>query len=91
MEPEPTRTCATLRRSRRSPTIWSSPGCGMERFVFVQPSAYGRDNACMLDAVMTIASSAHKDRDTRPGRDALRYPLTDPRQLGDSPTTRSAR
>jgi predicted TIM-barrel fold metal-dependent hydrolase len=24
---------------------------GCERFVFVQPSAYGRDNACMLDAM----------------------------------------
>ncbi len=24
---------------------------GMERFVFVQPSAYGRDNSCMLDAM----------------------------------------
>ena len=24
---------------------------GLERFVFVQPSAYGRDNACMLDAM----------------------------------------
>jgi 2-pyrone-4,6-dicarboxylate lactonase len=24
---------------------------GIERFVFVQPSAYGRDNACMLDAM----------------------------------------
>jgi predicted TIM-barrel fold metal-dependent hydrolase len=27
---------------------------GIERFVFVQPSAYGRDNACMLDAMRTI-------------------------------------
>jgi predicted TIM-barrel fold metal-dependent hydrolase len=24
---------------------------GLQRFVFVQPSAYGRDNACMLDAM----------------------------------------
>src|SRR2546429_3067937 len=24
---------------------------GLERFVFVQPSAYGRDNRCMLDAM----------------------------------------
>jgi 2-pyrone-4,6-dicarboxylate lactonase len=24
---------------------------GLERFVFVQPSAYGRDNRCMLDAI----------------------------------------
>jgi len=24
---------------------------GIERFVFVQPSAYGRDNRCMLDAM----------------------------------------
>ena len=27
---------------------------GFERFVFVQPSAYGRDNACMLDAMRSI-------------------------------------
>jgi len=27
---------------------------GIERFVFVQPSAYGRDNACMLDAMREI-------------------------------------
>src|SRR5262249_30547047 len=27
---------------------------GIERFVFVQPSAYGRDNACMLDAMRKI-------------------------------------
>ena len=27
---------------------------GMERFVFVQPSAYGRDNACLLDAMREI-------------------------------------
>jgi len=27
---------------------------GVERFVFVQPSAYGRDNACMLDAMREI-------------------------------------
>jgi Amidohydrolase len=26
----------------------------MERFVFVQPSAYGRDNACMLDAMREV-------------------------------------
>ena len=26
-------------------------GMGFERFVFVQPSAYGRDNRCMLDAM----------------------------------------
>lgn len=26
-------------------------GFGFERFVFVQPSAYGRDNRCMLDAM----------------------------------------
>ena len=29
---------------------------GLERFVFVQPSAYGRDNACMLDAMRTVGS-----------------------------------
>jgi 2-pyrone-4,6-dicarboxylate lactonase len=27
---------------------------GFERFVFVQPSAYGRDNACMLDALHAL-------------------------------------
>jgi predicted TIM-barrel fold metal-dependent hydrolase len=27
---------------------------GIERFVFVQPSAYGRDNRCMLDAMREI-------------------------------------
>jgi len=27
---------------------------GIERFVFVQPSAYGRDNSCMLDAMREI-------------------------------------
>jgi 2-pyrone-4,6-dicarboxylate lactonase len=27
---------------------------GIERFVFVQPSAYGRDNACMLDAMQEL-------------------------------------
>lgn len=29
---------------------------GFERFVFVQPSAYGRDNACMLDAMRGIGA-----------------------------------
>ena len=27
---------------------------GMERFVLVQPSAYGRDNSCMLDAMREV-------------------------------------
>ena len=27
---------------------------GIERFVFVQPSAYGRDNACMLEAMREV-------------------------------------
>jgi predicted TIM-barrel fold metal-dependent hydrolase len=27
---------------------------GIERYVFVQPSAYGRDNACMLDAMQEV-------------------------------------
>jgi len=27
---------------------------GIERYVFVQPSAYGRDNACMLDAMREV-------------------------------------
>ncbi len=30
---------------------------GIERFVFVQPSAYGRDNACMLDAIREVPGS----------------------------------
>jgi predicted TIM-barrel fold metal-dependent hydrolase len=29
---------------------------GCERFVFVQPSAYGRDNTCMLDAMRTVGA-----------------------------------
>jgi 2-pyrone-4,6-dicarboxylate lactonase len=29
---------------------------GIERFVFVQPSAYGRDNRCMLDAMREIGA-----------------------------------
>jgi 2-pyrone-4,6-dicarboxylate lactonase len=29
---------------------------GFERFVFVQPSAYGRDNRCMLDAMQVVGS-----------------------------------
>ena len=29
---------------------------GCERFVFVQPSAYGRDNACMLDAMREVGT-----------------------------------
>lgn len=31
-----------------------SRGLGFERWVLVQPSAYGRDNACMLDAMATL-------------------------------------
>ncbi len=30
---------------------------GVERFVFVQPSAYGRDNACMLDAMQEVGKA----------------------------------
>lgn len=29
---------------------------GFERFVFVQPSAYGRDNSCMLDAMGAVGA-----------------------------------
>jgi predicted TIM-barrel fold metal-dependent hydrolase len=32
-------------------------GLGIERFVFVQPSAYGRDNRCMLDAMRKIGAA----------------------------------
>ena len=31
---------------------------GIERFVFVQPSAYGRDNRCMLDAMREVGPAA---------------------------------
>ena len=27
---------------------------GIQRYVFVQPSAYGRDNSCMLDAMKIV-------------------------------------
>ncbi len=30
---------------------------GVERYVFVQPSAYGRDNACMLDAMREMGAT----------------------------------
>jgi len=30
---------------------------GIERFVFVQPSAYGRDNDCMLDAMREVGTA----------------------------------
>jgi predicted TIM-barrel fold metal-dependent hydrolase len=30
---------------------------GIERFVFVQPSAYGRDNSCMLDAMREVGTA----------------------------------
>jgi len=30
---------------------------GIERFVFVQPSAYGRDNRCMLDAMREVGAA----------------------------------
>lgn len=30
---------------------------GFERFVFVQPSAYGRDNSCMLDAMREVGAN----------------------------------
>ena len=42
---------------------------GIERYVFVQPSAYGRDNACMLDAMremgITHIVRGQKDCDHR--------------------------
>jgi predicted TIM-barrel fold metal-dependent hydrolase len=31
---------------------------GIERYVFVQPSAYGRDNTCMLDAMREVGPAA---------------------------------
>src|SRR6202521_5493165 len=33
---------------------------GFERFVFVQPSAYGLDNACMFDAMAAIAPALRR-------------------------------
>jgi 2-pyrone-4,6-dicarboxylate lactonase len=30
---------------------------GVERYVFVQPSAYGRDNACLLDAMRAVGGN----------------------------------
>jgi 2-pyrone-4,6-dicarboxylate lactonase len=30
---------------------------GLERYVFVQPSAYGRDNRCMLDAMQAVGQA----------------------------------
>ena len=33
---------------------------GIERFVFVQPSAYGRDNRCMLDAMREVDAAARR-------------------------------
>ena len=33
-----------------------SAGLGIERFVFVQPSGYGRDNSCLLDALQRVGS-----------------------------------
>lgn len=30
---------------------------GIERYVFVQPSAYGRDNACLLDAMREVGTA----------------------------------
>ncbi|MBI3938293.1 MAG: amidohydrolase family protein [Betaproteobacteria bacterium] len=33
---------------------------GIERFVFVQPSAYGRDNTCMLDAMREVRVAARR-------------------------------
>jgi predicted TIM-barrel fold metal-dependent hydrolase len=31
--------------------------CGFERFILVQPSAYGRDNACLLDAMHALGAN----------------------------------
>ena len=31
---------------------------GMQRYVFVQPSAYGRDNSCLLDAMQQVGPAA---------------------------------
>jgi len=40
------------------PDYLAVAGClGLERMVFVQPSAYGRDNACMLDAMAQLPAS----------------------------------
>lgn len=33
---------------------------GIKRFVFVQPSAYGRDNSCMLDAMRSLSPGVRR-------------------------------
>jgi 2-pyrone-4,6-dicarboxylate lactonase len=32
--------------------------CGIERMVFTQPSTYGRDNSCMLDAIQIVGKNS---------------------------------
>src|SRR3954463_8983165 len=48
---------------------------GFERFVFVQPSAYGLDNSCMLDAMRVVGTERCRGivdvDETRIGKDEL--------------------
>jgi len=51
---------------------------GFERFVFVQPSAYGLDNACMLDAMAEVDPTTrrgivHLDETNARGADLVRW------------------
>ena len=53
-------------------------GLGFERFVFVQPSAYGLDNACMLDAMAELDPAirrgiAHLDETNARDADLARW------------------
>jgi predicted TIM-barrel fold metal-dependent hydrolase len=51
---------------------------GLERFVFVQPSAYGLDNACLLDAMAELDPAVrrgivHLDETNAPDADLARW------------------
>lgn len=44
---------------------------GIERMVFTQPSTYGTDNACMVDAMQALGSNVRGIVDNRPGASAM--------------------
>ena len=54
MEPARRRLRYALPHAPLSDYLDLAAHLGFERFVFVQPSAYGRDNACMLDAMREV-------------------------------------
>jgi len=59
-------TCATSRHHEPLAAYTQlARRLGFERFVFVQPSAYGFDNACMLDAMPKVARVAPRHRPSR--------------------------